>query len=116
MTVAIPQPRINAIATAVPTSECDATYHAWAVRQLEGRREAKLLERMMQRSGIERRFTVLSRDPTYQADGGFYDGPEAPTTLARMEVYAREAPELGLAAIEGLGELGDITHIVVASC
>jgi len=116
MTVAIPQPRINAIATAVPTSECDATYHAWAVRQLEGRREAKLLERMMQRSGIERRFTVLSRDPTYQADGGFYDGPEAPTTLARMEVYAREAPELALAAIEGLGELGEITHVVAASC
>jgi predicted naringenin-chalcone synthase len=109
-------PRINAIATAVPESECDATYHAWAMRQLEGRREAGLLERMMQRSGIGRRFTVLSHDETYQAEGSFYDVPEAPGTLARMEVYAREAPKLALEAIARLGELGEITHVVVASC
>ena len=59
MTVPSPQPRINAIATAVPDVECDASYHAWAQRQLEGRREATLLDRMLQRSGIGRRFTVL---------------------------------------------------------
>ena len=111
-----PQPRINAIATAVPTSECDATYYAWAMRQLEGRREAGLLERMMQRSGIGRRFTVLSDDQTYRAEGSFYDVPEAPSTLARMEVYAREAPELALEAIRQLGNLDGITHLVVASC
>ena len=109
-------PRINAIATAVPESECDATYHAWAMRQLDGRREAGLLERMMQRSGIGRRFTVLSHDQTYQAEGSFYDVPEAPGTLARMQVYAREAPELALAAIRQLGDLGEVTHVVVASC
>ena len=93
MSVATSQPRINAVATAVPTSECDATYHAWAMRQLEGRREAQLLERMMKRSGIGRRFTVLSGDDTYRAEGSFYDVPEAPSTFARMEVYAREAPK-----------------------
>lgn len=116
MTMLETQPRINAIATAVPASECDATYHAWAMRQLEGRREAGLLERMMQRSGIGRRFTVLSHDSTYQAEGSFYDVPEAPGTLARMDVYAREAPELALAAIRQLGDLDGITHVVVASC
>src|SRR5690606_6957419 len=115
MTVATPQPRINAIETAVPTSECDATYHAWAVRQLEGR-EAQLLERMLQRSGIGRRFTVLSDDDTYRSEGSFYDVPEAPSTLARMEVYAREAPKLALAAIGKLPDVGEITHMVVASC
>jgi alpha-pyrone synthase len=114
--VTVPSPRINAIATAVPASECDATYNVWAKRQLEGRREAGLLDRMIQRSGIERRFTVLSRDETYQAEGSFYDASEAPSTLDRMKVYAREAPELALAAIGKLGELGDITHMVVASC
>jgi predicted naringenin-chalcone synthase len=33
-----------------------------------------------------------------------------------MAVYAREAPKLALSAIEQLGDLGDITHMVVASC
>ena len=116
MSVATSQPRINAVATAVPTSECDATYHAWAMRQLEGRREAQLLERMMKRSGIGRRFTVLSGDDTYRAEGSFYDVPEAPSTFARMEVYAREAPKLALTAIGSLGDLGEVTHMVVASC
>jgi predicted naringenin-chalcone synthase len=112
----MPQPRINAIATAVPASECDATYHAWAMRQLEGRREAGLLDRMIQRSGIGRRFTVLSHDDTYQAEGSFYDVPEPPSTLARMAVYAREAPELALAAIRQLDGVEGVTHMVVASC
>lgn len=111
-----PLPRINAIATAVPASECDATYKAWAMRQLAGRREAGLLDRMVQRSGIGRRFTVLSHDPTYQAEGSFYDVPEAPSTLERMTVYAREAPELALAAIDRLADCEGITHMVVASC
>lgn len=114
--MSVPSPRINAIATAVPASECNATYNAWSISQLEGRREAALLERMIQRSGIARRFTVLSNDDTYRAEGGFYDVPEPPSTLTRMEVYAREAPELALAAIRGLGELDRITHMVVASC
>ena len=116
MTVPTPQPRINAIATAVPASECEATYNAWAKRQLDGRREAGLLDRMIQRSGIGHRFTVLSHDRTYQAEGSFYDVPDAPSTLERMAVYAREAPELALAAIGRLGDIDGITHMVVASC
>ncbi|HYD24189.1 MAG TPA: type III polyketide synthase [Croceibacterium sp.] len=112
----MPAPRINAIAAAVPATECDASYHAWALRQLEGRREATLLERMLQRSGIGRRYTVLSDADTHEEQGSFYGGAEPPSTLARMTVYAREAPELALAAIGRLGELGPVTHIVVASC
>jgi predicted naringenin-chalcone synthase len=110
-----PVPRINAIATAVPATECDGSYHAWAQRQLEGKREAALLERMLQRSGIGRRFTVLSEADTHEERGSFYGG-DAPSTAARMEVYARAAPELALDAIGGLGELGEVTHLVVASC
>ncbi|KRA83060.1 type III polyketide synthase [Altererythrobacter sp. Root672] len=111
-----PVPRINAIACALPASECDATYNAWALRQLEGRREVTLLERMLQRSGIGRRFTVLSSAETYQAEGSFYDTADAPGTLARMEIYSREAPKLALEAIAELGDLGRVTHLVVASC
>jgi predicted naringenin-chalcone synthase len=109
-------PRIAAVATAVPPSECDRTYHDWALRQLEGRRESGLLERMMQRSGIGKRFTVLSDDAIYRAEGSFYDAPEPPSTLDRMNVYAREAPGLALAAIGGLGPLDGVTHMVLASC
>ena len=116
MTVPTSQPRINAIGTAVPTVECDASYHAWALRQLEGRREAGLLARMMQRSGIGNRFTVLPDAAAQQAEGSFYAAEQAPTTLDRMAVYAREAPELALAAIGKLGSLDAITHMVVASC
>ena len=111
-----PLPRINAIGTAVPTVECDASYHAWALRQLKGRREATLLSRMMQRSGIGSRFTVLPDEAAQQAEGSFYAAAEPPSTLARMAVYAREAPELALAAIGKLGDLDGVTHMVVASC
>src|SRR5690606_34332492 len=100
----------------VPTSECDASYHAWAARQLEGRREAQLLERMMKRSGIGRRYTVLSSNERYRSEGGFYDVPEPPGTHARMEVYAREAPKLALTTIGKLEDIGTVTHMVVASC
>src|SRR5690606_17726715 len=71
---------------------------------------------MMQRSGIEHRYTVLSDAGTYREEGGFYDAPEPPGTHARMAVYAREAPELALQAIASLGELGSVTHLVVARC
>lgn len=116
LTVQTVEPRINAIATAVPPSECDASYHAWAARQLESRREAALLERMLQRSGIARRFTVLSGEAAYRSEGGFYDVPEPPGTHARMAVYAREAPELALAAIGQLDGVEAATHLVLASC
>jgi predicted naringenin-chalcone synthase len=112
----VPTPRINAIATAVPAVECDASYHAWALRQLEGRREASLLGRMMQRSGIGSRFTVLPAAATREAEGSFYAGAEPPSTLDRMTVYAREAPELALEAIGRLDGLDGVTHMVVASC
>lgn len=116
MNVPTPLPRINAIGTAVPAVECDASYYAWAMRQLEGRREATLLDRMMQRSGIGNRFTVLPDAAEQQAQGSFYAAAEPPTTLERMAVYAREAPDLALRAIGAIGDLDGVTHMVVASC
>jgi predicted naringenin-chalcone synthase len=115
MTMSQNQPRISAIATAVPTSECNDRYGDWARRQL-GEREGALLERMLHRSGIGKRFTVLSEDDTHEAAGSFYAAPEPPGTRARMTVYAREAPELALTAVRKLGDLGRVTHVVVASC
>ena len=76
---------------------------------------------MAERSGIEHRWSVLA--PTaaggspVDADG-FYHAT-LPGTAARMAVYSEEAPKLALRAVRALEErepLGEITHIVVASC
>jgi len=107
---------INAIATAVPDCDFEQDYRHWAMRQLEGRREARLYARMAERSGIEHRWSVLDEEDAKLDEGvGFY-ATEPPSTAERMAIYAKEAPELALAAIGKLGELGTITHIVVASC
>jgi alpha-pyrone synthase len=76
---------------------------------------------MAERSGIGHRWSVLPESDEGGSPvepGGFYH-PVLPGTAARMEVYAREAPKLALAAIRKLGEQADlqgITHLVVASC
>ena len=109
-------PRITAIATAVPDLDFEADYRRWALGRLGDGREAKLYERMAARSGIEHRWSVLAEEDARLDEGvGFYGG-DAPSTAARMAIYAREAPELALKAVAGLPHLGDPTHIVVASC
>ncbi len=107
---------ITAIATAVPDLDFEKDYRRWALSRLGESREAKLYDRMAQRSGIEHRWSVLSAEDARLDEGvGFYGGAP-PSTAARMAIYARAAPELALKAIAGLPELGDPTHIVVASC
>lgn len=107
---------ITAIATAVPDLDFEKDYRRWALGKLESTREAKLYERMAQRSGIEHRWSVLGEDDARLDEGvGFYGG-DAPSTAARMAIYAEAAPDLALRAIAGLPELGRPTHIVVASC
>jgi predicted naringenin-chalcone synthase len=107
---------ITAIATAVPDLDFEKHYRRWALSRLGESREARLFERMAHRSGIEHRWSVLAEEDARLDEGvGFYGG-ETPSTAARMAVYAREAPELALRAIAGLPELGEPTHLVVASC
>ena len=108
--------RINRLATAVPDCDFEQDYRAWAMRQLEGRREAKLYARMAERSGIDHRWSVLSEEDAKLDDGDGFYAAETPSTARRMTIYAEEAPKLALAAIGKLGDLGEISHIVVASC
>ena len=114
-----PRAFLNRIGTATPPYEAHAAYGEWAARQLADVREATLLRRMMARSAIESRWSVLpparsGQDQT--GEGGFYQGADLPATSARMAIYAKAAPELCLQAVEALGGIGEITHVVVASC
>src|SRR5690348_4391785 len=107
--------RINAIAGAIPVTDVDKDYRTWAQGKLSDPREARLFGRMAERSGIEHRWSVLGEEASLEP-GRFYTRDMQPTTAERMAVYAREAPRLALQAIAALPELGDITHLVVASC
>jgi len=111
---------LNCIGTAVPDHDIHDAFVAWADARIDAG-SRKLFDRMAARSGIEHRWSVLPRGDDGGSPvgaGGFYaDG--MPGTAARMQIYARAAPDLGIAAIEALAArepLGDITHLVVASC
>jgi alpha-pyrone synthase len=105
---------INRIGTAVPPHAVHRAYCDWAAARLPSDRERAVFRRMADRGGISERWSVL---PATSFDaGGFYDGDPLPSTGARMAAYAEHAPGLALAAIAALGPIGDITHLVVASC
>lgn len=107
---------INRIGTAVPAHDVHGLFVEWALSRISDPRAASLFRRMAERSGIDKRWSVLAPPPGgSQIDGGFYDGGMPPTS-ARMAVYAEEAPRLALDAIAKLGNLGEVSHIVVASC
>lgn len=111
---------INAIGTAVPDHDIHQAFIGWALGRIDDPRQRKLFERMVGRSGIDHRWSVLP-----QADnggspvdpGGFYHGETLPSTAPRMRLYGEVAPRL---ALKATGELdfdpAGITHIVVASC
>lgn len=115
-----PRAFINAVAGAVPEHDVHRLFVEWAEGQVEDPRLRKLFMRMVDRSGIDHRWSVLEPPGgrLHNEPGGFYHG-DAPTTAKRMARYAEEAPKLCLTAIGRLKEkieLENITHLVVASC
>ena len=124
----MPQPteaHINRLATAVPDNEVHGYFAGFAARQLAARpRERRMFDRMLSKSGIERRFSVLEpiRDPQAPSVdvGGDFALGAFPGIGTRMEIYDRAAPDLAMRAVEGLdlspAERAGITHLVVASC
>lgn len=113
---------IHAVGTAVPGHDIHQAFVSWAETRLADPRERILFRRMVSRSGIEHRWSVLPRTAdggSPVAPGGFYEGGHLPSTSARMAVYADAAPQLAATAIRMLGEkvaIDRITHLVVASC
>ena len=113
-----PTAHLNAIACAVPGHDVHDAFIAWAERQIDDPRRAAVFRRMAERSGIGHRWSVLPPAPGGGSPvdpGGFY-ASSAPPTSTRMRVYGEQAPRLALEAIGKLGNLGPITHLVIASC
>jgi alpha-pyrone synthase len=112
-------PRITAIGGAVPNHDIHAAFIGWARERLADRRATAVFDRMASRAGIGHRWSVLPPGPDgaspVSAEGFYADGVMPPTSQ-RMAIYAEAAPALALAAIAELGNLGRISHIVVASC
>src|ERR1700740_862466 len=114
---------INAIGTATPPFEVHDAFVRFVSNGIADPKARRLFDRMVQRAGIERRFSFLQPvtlpDGTITDRDDFYGIGEWPSTGQRMARYERDAPRLGLAAIGALGrrlEPDSITHLVVASC
>ncbi|HEX5280379.1 MAG TPA: type III polyketide synthase [Micropepsaceae bacterium] len=115
---------INRIATAVPPHEVHTAFVDYARAKLIGSgRNAVLFQRMVERSGIARRYSCLSPDPDCPPDAvsarDFYLGAHFPTTDERMRVFRAEAPALAQSAVERLlpaRERNRITHLLITCC
>jgi predicted naringenin-chalcone synthase len=112
---------LNRIGTAVPAHDIHAPFIAFARTLLADEKRRMVFDRMAERSGIAHRHSVLRAGNLAAGevdDSGFYRRGGFPGTAARMERYATEAVGLAMQAIADLdpGEVGRITHLVVASC
>ena len=118
------QAYINRMATAVPDDDVHGAFVAFADQMLEDPRVQPVFRRMAQRSGIRRRYSVLSPNAantefTVNAHE-FYTRGSFPDTAKRMEIFERFAPRLAQRTLDRLElsaeERRGITHVIVTSC
>lgn len=113
---------LNRIGTAVPPHDIHVPFLAFARTLLRDDRTRQVFDRMAERSGIERRWSLLrpgNLDAGEVDADGFYVRGRFPGTAARMVLYERGALELALRAVDDLGieaERARVTHLIVASC
>jgi len=132
----VTQAYLNRIATAVPDDDVHDAFVAFADQMLgaaanaDAPRVRPVFQRMAQRSGIRRRFSVLT--PGWRIGPGgpsteftinaheFYTLGRFPNTAKRMEVFERFAPRLARRTLDKLKltevERSGITHVLVTSC
>jgi predicted naringenin-chalcone synthase len=113
---------INQISTALPPHDVHASYVAFMQNMLNTRKSEKVFDRMVDRSAIAHRYSVLPVDDLSWEQStrkGFYSPGEFPGTAQRMKLYEKHAPDLAEHAVGALGLNGHtskITHLIVASC
>ncbi|EIM28899.1 type III polyketide synthase [Microvirga lotononidis] len=113
---------INRIGTAVPQHDVHQTFIGFVDQFLPERKDKLIFRRMVQRSGIEHRYSTLtpSENLEISADqNGFFQPGRFAGTGARMKRFETHAVDLAQQAIEALDlneDLASATHLVVASC
>jgi predicted naringenin-chalcone synthase len=112
---------VNRIGTAVPDFDVHRTFIEFVEYTLADPRMKRLFQRMVQRAGIEHRFSSL--EPGEQMDvsadrTGFYRRGQFPGTGARMAYFEVHALELAKRAVHALNleDVGSVTHMVLGSC
>ncbi|MCQ8184672.1 type III polyketide synthase [Parvularcula maris] len=109
---------LNAVASANPPHEVHGLFKTFARRQITDRRRV-LLDRMLERSGIEARYSPLEpleTEASMDAED-FYRYGSFPPTSARMALYDREAAPLAEKAVRALrADLDGVTHLLVTTC
>lgn len=121
---------INRIATAVPDDDVHDAFVAFADQMLEDPRVQPVFRRMAARSGIRRRFSVLTPNLRMQEAGPsteftvnaheFYTRGSFPDTAQRMQIFERFAPRLAQRTLDRLAlsdaERNGVTHVLVTTC
>lgn len=113
---------INRIGTALPSHDVHAAFVTYMHKMLNTGKSEKVFDRMVRRSGIAHRYSVLPVEDlaTDRTDTkSFYSLGAYPSTARRMREYEKQAPGLVRNAVEALdlnGQEAGITHLVVASC
>ena len=113
---------INRIGTAVPQHDVHQTFIGFVDQFLPDRKNKLIFRRMVQRSGIEHRYSTLPPSENLEAAAdreGFFRPGQFAGTGARMERFETHAVDLAQQAIEALElneGLSTLTHMVVASC
>ncbi|AXC49480.1 type III polyketide synthase [Paracoccus suum] len=113
---------LNRVSTVVPPNDVHKTFIDFAMGQLD-ERTVPVFQRLVQRSQIEHRWSVLTPAGSDQPDAvdseGIYRRGAFPSTATRMRLFERFAPDLAEKAVAGL-ELGagarDVTHVIAVSC
>jgi predicted naringenin-chalcone synthase len=113
---------INRIGTAVPQHDVHQTFIGFVDQLLPERKDKVIFRRMVQRSGIEHRYSTLTPSENLETAAdrdGFFQRGQFAGTGTRMDRFETHAVGLAQQAIEALDltdDLASLTHMVVASC
>ena len=99
---------LNRIETAVPPHDVHETFIAFIKSQLQGdNRKLALFHRMVERGGIDHRYSCLEPSGDLSGIGidteGLFRPGQFPDTAARMRLFEMHAPVLAARAVEKLG-------------
>lgn len=114
---------LNRVATAVPPNDVHSAFVNFASGLLQGDRSAPLFDRLVKRSQIDHRWSVLTlADEGRSAGVGneeVYRRGNFPRTGERMRLFERFAGDLAEEAVAGLemdDRVEDVTHVLAVSC